>query len=68
MQEGIENNDFLDVTEHDNYMCGVTFESVKEVMKENKLCVIDCKPEVKKLLNQNQSMYIVRYQQFHKFL
>ena len=45
MLKGIENNEFLDIGEHDTYMYGMTFESVREVMKENKLCVIDCRPD-----------------------
>ena len=47
MLEGLENNEFLDVgTEHDNYLFGTTFESVRSVMAENKLCILDVRPEV----------------------
>ena len=49
MLEGLENNEFLDVgTEHDNYLFGTTFESVRSVMAENKLCILDVRPEVRK--------------------
>ena len=46
MQDGLENNDFLDVDEHDGYLIGTTTESVRTVMAENKLCVLDVRPEV----------------------
>ncbi len=46
MLEGLENNEFLDVGEHDNYLFGTTLESVKNIMAENKLCVLDVRPEV----------------------
>jgi hypothetical protein len=43
----LANNEFLDVGEHDNYLFGTTFQSVRDVIsKENKLCIIDCRPEV----------------------
>ena len=47
MLEGIENDEFLDVGKHDNYVFGTTFAAVRSVMAENKLCIIDCKPEVR---------------------
>ena len=50
MLEGLENNDFLDVDEHDNYLFGTTIESVRNVMLENKLCILDVRPEVGKLM------------------
>ena len=47
MTKGVEENEFLDVgTEQESYMYGTTFTSVRDVMAENKLCVIDCRPEV----------------------
>jgi guanylate kinase len=46
MLKGVEDNEFLDIGEHDSYMYGTTFASVRDVMAENKLCIIDCKPEV----------------------
>ena len=46
MQEGIDNDEFIDVGSHDNYTFGTTFSSVRNVMAENRLCIIDCKPEV----------------------
>jgi guanylate kinase len=47
MKEGLAANEFLDVGEHDNYLFGTTFQSVRDVIsKENKLCIIDCRPEV----------------------
>ena len=46
MTDGLENNDFLDVDEHDGYLFGTTTESVRGVMAENKLCVLDVRPEV----------------------
>ena len=43
MLEGLENNEFLDVGEHDNYLFGTTFESVRNIMAENKLCTLPSK-------------------------
>jgi len=46
MLDGLEANEFLDVGEHDGYLFGTTLESVRNVMAENKLCVLDVRPEV----------------------
>ena len=46
MVSGMENNEFLDVDEHDNYLFGTSLESVRNIMAENKLCVLDVRPEV----------------------
>ena len=43
----MDENEFLDCNEQDSYIYGTTFSSVREVMSENKLCVIDCRPEVR---------------------
>lgn len=53
MLDGLENNEFLDVGEHDNYLFGTTLESVRGVMSENKLCVLDVRPEALKLLHNS---------------
>lgn len=59
MLDGLENNEFLDVGEHDNYLFGTTLESVRGVMSENKLCVLDVRPEVRtdtsKIFSDNDS-------------
>ena len=55
MLEGLENNEFLDVGEHDNYLFGTTFESVRNIMAENKLCILDVRPEVHKQLPKHVS-------------
>ena len=47
MLKGIEENEFVDSGEHDSHFFGTTFASVREVMAENKLCVIDVRPEVR---------------------
>merc|ERR1719150_2897082 len=62
MLEGIDNDEFIDVGKHDNYTFGTTFSSVRNVMGENKLCVIDCKPEALKLLhNSTEYLPLVLY-------
>ena len=43
----MDENEFLDSNEQDSYLYGTTFSSVREIMSENKLCVIDCRPEVR---------------------
>jgi len=55
MTKGVEENEFLDVGAegHDSYMYGTTFTSVRDVMAENKLCVIDCRPEALKCLHNS---------------
>ena len=60
MEKGVEDNEFLDVGQHDAYMYGTTFSSVREVMAENKLCVIDCRPEVRFLFcSLKKSVYLI---------
>ena len=51
MLDGIATDEFLDVGKHDNYLFGTPFSSVRNVMTENKLCIVDCKPEVNTLEN-----------------
>jgi len=64
MQEGIAANEFLEVGEHDNYLFGTTFQSVRDVIcKENKLCILDCRPEV--CLQKNDSFKIEGQKLFH---
>ena len=58
MLEGIENDEFLDVGKHDNYVFGTTFAAVRSVMAENKLCIIDCKPEVRNYNSLRNSLCI----------
>ena len=58
MLEGIENDEFLDVGKHDNYVFGTTFAAVRSVMAENKLCIIDCKPEVRSYNSLGNSLCI----------
>jgi len=54
MTKGVEENEFLDVgSEQETYLYGTTFTSVRDVMSENKLCVIDCRPEALKLLHNS---------------
>ena len=60
MVQGVENNEFLDVGEHDSYMFGTTFASVREVMAENKLCIIDCRPEVSSVCDLPVSFTVPR--------
>jgi hypothetical protein len=44
----LSDNEFLDVGEHDGYLFGTTFQSVRDIIsKQNKLCIIDCRPEVR---------------------
>ena len=58
MLEGIENDEFLDVGKHDNYVFGTTFAAVRSVMAENKLCIIDCKPEVRSYNSLGNSLFV----------
>lgn len=51
MEEAISANEFLDVGLHDGYQFGITLQSVKDVIfKENKLCILDCRLEVRHLV------------------
>ena len=62
MLEGLENNEFLDVGEHDNYLFGTTFESVRSVMAENKLCILDVRPEVGESETEAQKFNLILVQ------
>jgi hypothetical protein len=47
MLEGLDNNEFLDMGDNDNYLFGTTFDSVRAVMAENRLCLLDVRPEAR---------------------
>ena len=69
MLEGIENDEFLDVGKHDNYVFGTTFSAVRSVMAENKLCIIDCKPEVRSYnLSRNSLCISVKHYVYITFI
>ena len=54
----MDENEFLDCNEQDSYIYGTTFSSVREVMSENKLCVIDCRPEVSTVFENHRKSLI----------
>ncbi len=59
MLEGLEENEFLDVGQHDNYIFGTTIESIRTIMSENRLCVLDVRPEVlKNNCRKNKSTFL----------
>ncbi|XP_071744760.1 protein PALS2 isoform X1 [Lepeophtheirus salmonis] len=54
MSEGLSNNEFLyNKEDSTGYLEGITFASILQIMKESKLCLIDCQPDSLKLLHNS---------------
>lgn len=49
----LDRDEFMEVTEQDGYLYGTTYQSIRSVISEGRLCVIDCKPESLKILHQS---------------
>ncbi|CAG7678298.1 unnamed protein product [Allacma fusca] len=52
-EEGIRNNRFLEFGERDGCYYGTSFDSVREVIRQGKLCIIDCGPSILKILHNS---------------
>jgi len=50
---GIDRDEFLEVREQDEHLYGTTYQSIRAVISQSKLCVIDCNPESLKILHHS---------------
>lgn len=52
-EEGIRSNKFLEFGEKDGNFYGTSYDSVRDVIRQGKMCIIDCNPTVLKLLHSS---------------
>lgn len=50
---GIDRDEFLEVRDQDSHLYGTTYQSIRAVISQSKLCVIDCNPEALKILHHS---------------
>ncbi|XP_055714060.1 protein PALS2 isoform X6 [Phlebotomus papatasi] len=53
-EEEVRNNNFLEHGEHNGNLYGTHLDSIRDVIKQNKMCVLDCAPSALKLLHNSQ--------------
>ncbi|CRK87482.1 CLUMA_CG001283, isoform A [Clunio marinus] len=53
MEEEIHLNNFLEYGEHNGNLYGTHLDSIRNVIKEGKMCVLDCAPSALKLLHNS---------------
>jgi len=49
----VDRDEFLEVSEHDGYLQGITYQALRSVISLAKLCVIHCNPETLKILHHS---------------
>jgi len=50
---GIDRDEFLEVRDEDSFLSGTTYQSIRTVISQSKLCLIDCNPEALKILHHS---------------
>jgi len=53
MEQDIRENNFLEYGEHNGNLYGTHLDSIRNVIKEGKMCVLDCAPSALKLLHSS---------------
>ncbi|GAB0098548.1 hypothetical protein DMENIID0001_142920 [Sergentomyia squamirostris] len=53
-EEEVRLNNFLEYGEHNANLYGTHLDSIRDVIKQNKMCVLDCAPSALKLLHNSQ--------------
>lgn len=56
MEEEIKQNNFLEYGEHNGNLYGTHVESIKDVIKSGKMCVLDVAPNSLKILHNSQEL------------
>ncbi|XP_055383466.1 protein PALS2 [Condylostylus longicornis] len=56
MEEEIKNNKFLEYGEHNGNLYGTHIESIKDVIKSGKMCILDCAPNSLKILHNSTEL------------
>lgn len=50
MEEDIRQHKFLEYGEHNGNMYGTALDSIRDIIRQGKMCVLDCSPAVSALL------------------
>ena len=53
MELDIHDNQFLEYGEHNGNLYGTHLDSIRNVIKEGKMCVLDCSPNALKMLHSS---------------
>lgn len=56
MEEGIRCNQFLEYGEHNGNLYGTHLDSIKDVIKMGKMCILDCAPNALKVLHHSTDL------------
>ncbi|XP_036320487.1 MAGUK p55 subfamily member 6 isoform X2 [Rhagoletis pomonella] len=56
MEEQIKRNEFLEYGEHNGHLYGLHLDSVKEVIRSGRMCILDCAPSTLKFLHNSQEL------------
>lgn len=53
MEEEIKNHKFLEYGEYNGHLYGTHLDTIREVIKQGKMCILDCSPQSLKLLHNS---------------
>lgn len=56
MEEQIRQHKFLEYGEHNGNLYGTSLDSIRNVINEGKMCVLDCSPSVSEFLSENSKV------------
>lgn len=61
MEQDIREHKFLEYGEHNNHLYGTSLDSIRDVIKQGKMCVLDCNPTALKILHNSSEFmpYVV---------
>lgn len=61
MEEDIKEHRFLEYGEHNGHLYGTSLDSIRDVIKQGKMCVLDCNPTALKILHNSSEFmpYVV---------
>lgn len=48
MEKGIREHHFLEYGEHNGHLYGTTLDTIRDVIHQGKMCILDCGPAVSK--------------------
>lgn len=53
MEHDIRNHQFLEFGEHNAHLYGTKLDTIRSVIRQGKMCVLDCSPNVSYLFHQH---------------
>jgi len=53
MEKGIKEHVFLEYGEHNGYLYGTTLDSIRDIIHQGKMCILDCSPPALKILHNS---------------